>query len=259
MAVARRGRAQVGDVAPDAVGQLLQPPGYGGAGVVDQLAHHGLDRRRAVSADHFEHAGAGRVNSGQLRAEVEAEQVGDARMAADHILDVAADTAALDQLDRRDRGGLAIHVARLHAEAAGRGAADVAHVDRVEHPAEDPAVDEHRGEGLHVHLMAHADQRIVLEEHVAVGDAGVIAAVFQRPADHQVRHSGEILDIGREQDRFAGLGLKRGVEVIGIDCDRRGGHLANRIGLLFVDDPQRVADDLEGDRVDLRGRLRCEA
>ena len=138
-------------------------------------------------------------------------------MAADHLVYVATQIAAFDQFDRRYRSGLAVHVVRFDAKTAGRGAADVADVDRVKHPAENPAVGEDRGEGLDVHLMAHTDQRIVLKENIAVENAGILAAIFQRPADHQVRNSGEILNVWSEQDRFACLGLNRRVEIVGID------------------------------------------
>ena len=134
-------------------------------------------------------------------------------------LDIGPDTPALDNLQRRDRGRLAVNVAGVNTKAAGRDAADIAHVNRIENPAEQFVAHEHRSERLKVHLMADANQRIVLDEKVTVVNSRKLAEVLNRPAHHQVRHPGEILEVRGEDHAFAGLILDRGIEV-----ERERGH-----------------------------------
>ena len=88
---------------------------------------------------------------------------------------------------------------------------------------------------------------------------GILAAVLQRPLDDQVGHPGEVLNVGREHDGFAEFGLNRGVKIVGEAGDRRGADLADGVGVLLVDDPQRVADHLERDRIEFGGGFGMQA
>ena len=148
-------------------------------------------------------------------------------------------------------------VARRRAEAARRDAADVVLVQAVGHPAEQLALPEDRAQQHHVHLVRGADPRVVGEEHVAVADAGVVAAVLERPLHLRVGDAGHVLHVRPEIDELGVLGEDRGIEVERVHRHRRARQALDRRAVLLVHVPQRVAHDLEGDRVDVLLRSSC--
>ena len=165
----------------------------------------------------------------------------------------------LDDLHRRNEDALVERVARRRAEAARRDAADVVLVQAVGDPAEQLALPEHRAEQHHVHLVRGADPGVVGEEHVAVADAGVVAAVLQRPLHLRVGDAGHVLHVGPEIDELRVLGEDRRVEVERVHRHRRARQALDGGAVLLVHVPQRVPHDLEGDRVDAVLRLLVQA
>jgi hypothetical protein len=243
------GSTDVRPVAPNAVGQegeFLQE----GLRVVEDLAHTAFDGFRAIALDERKNPVPGGDVAGELGAEVERHRRWLARAAQVELFDVPADLVVLDDLDRRDENALVKGVARRGAEAAGRDAADVVLVQAVRHPAEELALVEHRAEQHHVHLVRGADPGIVGEEHVAVADAGVVAAVLERPLHLSVGDAGHVLHVRAEIDKLGILGEDRGVQVERVHRHRRPREALDGRAVLLVHVPQRVPDHFERDRID---------
>ena len=144
------------------------------------------------------------------------------------------------------------------AEAAGRDAADIVLVQAVGHPAEQLALVEHRADQHHVLLMRGADPGIVGEEHVAVADAGIVAAVLEDPLHLRVGDARHVLHVGPEIDELGILGEDRGVEVERVHRHGRARDALDGGAVLLVHVPQIVADDLERDRIEIVGRVAME-
>ncbi len=250
-AIAGPAGLDIGAVLPEAVREARHLLEEGLLRVVDDLLHHALDRARPVATDEFQHAVArGRV-ARHLRAEVQRHELRLARRTQVHRLDVAPDFTALDDLDRRQHDAFVVGRFGRRAEAAGRDAADVVLVQAVRDPAEELAFPEHRAQQHHVLLVRRADPRVVRQEHVAVADAGVVAAVLQRPLDLRVRHAGHVLHVRAEIDELGVLGQQGRIEIERVHGDRRTREALDGRAVLLVDLPQVVADHLVGDRIDV--------
>ena len=133
----------VGLAPPGAVRNLQQPCPEPLGRVVHLLLHHSVHHGRAVAVDELEDPLLGDVVRGDVRAEVEADERRRARPAEVDVLDVAADLAALDDLDRRIRHPLGKDLLGVDAPGADVDAADVDGMDRRARPAEELVTDEH--------------------------------------------------------------------------------------------------------------------
>ena len=93
----------VAAVAPGAVRQLREPRSQAALRVVDDVlhgVHHGVP---AELAERLQQAPPNHLDRGHLCPQVEAQQVGEARVAQVGVLDVLAEPASLEHLDRADR------------------------------------------------------------------------------------------------------------------------------------------------------------
>ena len=176
-------------------------------------------------------------------------------MAQIHALKVATNHATLDHLDRRNRHGFVEHVARIGTETAGRVTAHVVLMQGVRHPAEDTTLPKHRTRDLNVGLVTGTNPGIVGQEHVAGTDTDLVAEILQGPLDGQIHGAGEILDVRAEEHELAILGQDHGIEIVSHAGERRARHFLDGYAVLVIDVPQRVAQDLEGDRVQTRRGL----
>ena len=102
-------------------------------------------------------------------------------------------------------------------------------------------------------LMRGADPGIVGEEHVAVADPRIVAAVLEDPFHLGVGDAGHVLHVRAEKDELGILGEDRRVEVERVHRHRRAGDALDGGAMLLVDVPEIVADDLERHRVDVLG------
>ena len=124
-----------------------------------------ITREQAVAAD-----GVG----ADLRAQVEPDHHRHPGAAHPHVGDVVLQQAVAHDLHRRGRQRLGEHVLRGRGERAEPDAAEVGLVRDRRGPAEELPLPEHGLEDHRVVLVQPAaDPRVVAEEHVALGDAGV--------------------------------------------------------------------------------------
>src|SRR6267378_2763744 len=100
-----------------------------------------------------------------------------------------------------------------------------------------------------------ADAGVVGEEHVAVADAGVVAAVLERPLDLRVGDAGHVLHVRAEINELRVFRQDRGIEVERVHRHRRARQPLDRSAVLLVHVPQRMPHDFEGDRVEVFSRL----
>ena len=166
---------------------------------------------------------------------------------------------AADELDRGDERRLLVEIVRQRVEAPGERTADVADVALAEDPGEDPPLVEHRREHADVHGVRAADPRVVVEEHVALADAGILAPVLHRPFDREVAERREPLNRRARHQQVGRLGEQRRVEVVHVHDHRRPRDTPDRVGVVEVDAPEPVAENLIGDRVDVEIELRVES
>ena len=101
--------------------QLLEPRAQPALGVVDDVVHPGQDRLGAEVPERLAQPGTDDLDRRHLRAQVEAQQLGQARVAQVGALDVVPEAAALDELDRPDQRLLAVDVGGIHLDLARRG------------------------------------------------------------------------------------------------------------------------------------------
>ena len=94
-------------------------------------------------------------------------------------------------------------------------------VQTIGDPAEQLAVPEHRTDQHHVLLVRRADPWIIGEEHVALANARIVAAVLENPLDLRVGDAGHVLHVRSEVDEFAVLGEDRWIEVERVHRHRR--------------------------------------
>ena len=106
--------------------------------------------------------------------------------------------------------------------------------------------------------MKRADPRVVAEEHVVRVDPRVVAAVLDRPLDHEVDVRRVRQVVGADVDDVPDLVAQDDVEVVRVGGHGRARHLLQRLALLVVDLPELVGGDLERDRVDLERRVGLE-
>ncbi len=257
-AVARTAALDVGTFAPDAVGQALQFFEKRGFRVVDDAPHHSLDHFRSVAPDQRQHPVAGGDVARELGPEVERDGFGLARGAKIKLLDVAPDLVAFHDFDRRDADAFLERGLRRAAERRRRDAAEIVLMQAVGHPAEKLALPEHRADEHDVLLMRRSHPGVVGEEHVAVADSGIVAAVFENPFHLRIGDAGHVLHVRPEVHELAVLGEDRRIQVERIHGNRRAGNTLDRRAMLFVHVPERVPNDLVGDRVDVAGSLALE-
>ena len=230
-------------------GELVAQPGLG---VVHHPLHHGLDRVRAVLVDERVQPLAADVVGPDLRAQVKPDEQRDARAAHPQVGHVALELPVADDLDRRGGQRLGEHVLGGGRERPEPDPAQVRLVGDRAGPREQLAVVEDRLVDDHVVLVqAAADPRVVAQEHVALGDAGIGGPVPQRPVDGQVDRADEHGVVEADLDFLAELVADGEVEVVGVGDDRRAGHALERLAHLVGDRPQPVPDHLVGQRVEL--------
>ena len=179
--------AEVALVAPRRVRQAREAPPYRARGVLGHAVHGALDARGPVLVQDLAHALAREVQAGELRLHFQRDQVGQTRAARPGVENVVAQHALVDQPDGRHEARLLEAVVGVGDEAARLRAAQLALVHAVVDPGEEPAVPEDRREYRRVLLVVGAHPGIVLDEDVALADAGVRRAVLQRPLDDHVR------------------------------------------------------------------------
>ena len=228
----------VARVAPLAVGQLPQPVADHARGRGDHPAHRALHLTRAVAPDQPEHPLAGELHAGDLRAQLERHEPRQPRAPHPRVDDVLADLPGVDELHRGEEGRLRVDVVRLLDEAARLDAAELALVDHVVDPGEQPALPEDRRVDRGVHLVVRPDPGVVLEEDVALADPDVHRAVLQRPLDDDVGAAAEEQVARAEADARPVLGLDRGVEVEPVDHDLAAGDAADGLLVIPVDVPE---------------------
>ena len=159
--------------------------------------------------------------------------------------------AVLDHPHRGDHPRLPEDVGRDRVEAARRGAAEVLVVQAVADPGEDPVLPEHRREHGEVGLVGGPDPGVVGHEHAPRLDARARVAVLEDPLHRRAGRRDQVLQPGAEEDVVAGLVEDHRVEVVRVDHDRRARRADDRVAVLHVQVPERVAQDLEGRRVDV--------
>ena len=130
-------------------------------------------------------------NGGYEGADVESEQTGQPRGGHDHVQDILAQFAAIDELDARYAHAFLIDFARLWRPAREIHAPDVRLVRFDAGPGDDLAVDEDRPNHLNVILMQGCDVWIVADEHVAF-------------VDGQLRFLGDVTDESAADRRLVG-------------------------------------------------------
>ena len=158
--------AQVALVAPRRVRQPRQAPAHGARRVLGHAVHRALDARRAVLVQDLPHAPAREVQPGQLRLDLQRDQVRQARPAGPGVEDVVAEHALVDEPDGRHEARLLEAVVGVGDEAARLRSAQLALVDAVVDPGEEPALPEHGREDGRVLLVVGAHPRVVLDEDV---------------------------------------------------------------------------------------------
>ncbi len=121
----------------------------------------------------------------------------------------------------------------------------------VGHPAEELVLPEHRTDEHDVLLVRRSHPRVVGEEHVAVADSRIVAAVFENPFHLRIGDAGHVLHVRSEVHELAVLGEDRGIEIERVHGDRRTRDALDGRAVLLVDVPERVADDFVGDRIDI--------
>ena len=242
-------------LAPRPVRDAAQALGDHLGRVGDRLAHHALDDRRAVAPSIS--SICSRIARRPARALLTfSRMLSGSRLARTNVSTMSQrGVPCSTMLDRRHRDALVEEVAGVDGPAAGVDAADVADVQRVEDPAEELAVPEHRRVEGRVGLLGGADVRVVLQEDVAVADARRRAAVLQRPLHDQVGERGEELDRRADDDDVALLRADRRRVVARVDDGRRPGDALDDVAVLQVLVPEARAQHLIGDRIDVEVRL----
>ena len=221
---------------------LLRVPDH----VIDGL----LDRRRAVPRRQLLEPSDADPAGPDLGAYV-AHVGGQAVVGLEHVQDVAALLARLNDLDRGETDALGPHVEGVHGVAAGGRAAGVAvmalngnHEDKLAVGVED------RGEDVVVGQVPAAVVGVVGEDHVPVGEA-VLTEEVQGEAHRQRRTQHELRN-ARAQGGEPSLPVHdRGVALVRLVEDRRRGGQADVGGHLDAGGLHRPADDLGGHRVDV--------
>ena len=170
--------------------------------------------------------------------------------AHDHLPDVLAQHALLDDLDAGQQHRLLLHVGGGEGPAAEGHAAGVELVRAGAGPGDAPAFVEDRHHDRHVGLVDGAAIGIVEDEHVALVDPGIVAEMLDDAVDHG-RHGAGVEDHLRPHvhDRAVGE-IDADVEVGRFRHHRRAGNVLQRDRLFFGDRLELVADHLEGDRID---------
>jgi hypothetical protein len=251
-AVALVGLVLVSGRRPAAVGQGGELVAQPGLGVVHHPLHHGLDRVRAVLVDERVQPLAADVIGPDLGAQVKPDEQRDARAAHPQVGHVALELPVADDLDRRGGQRLGEHILGGGRERPEPDPAQVRLVGDRAGPREQLAVVEDRLVDDHVVLVqAAADPRVVAQEHVALGDAGIGGPVPQGPVDGQVDRADEHGVVEADLDFLAELVADGEVEVVGVGDDRRAGHPLERLAHLVGDRPQPVPDHFIGERVEL--------
>ena len=100
-------------------------------------------------------------------------------------------------------------------------------------------------------MQAAADPRVVAEEHVTLGDAGVGGAVLQGPVDGEVDCADQHGVVEAHLHFLSEFVADGEVEVVGVGDDRRPGHALEGVAHLVGDRPQTVPDHLVGERIEL--------
>ncbi len=166
--------------------------------------------------------------------------------------DVAPLVPAVDDLQERVAGALAVDVLGHGVVAAGHGATGVTVVALDGgHQEELPVVVEHRGEDIEVRQVAPAVVRVVGDDDVA--GLQLVAEEVDGEADREGAREHELRNPHRERGQAALAVEDGGVAFIGLvedGCRRRARHVGRH---LEADGLDRRSDDLGGDEVDLDG------
>ena len=247
-ALAERGVAiDVVDVLPGAVGKLGDALAGGELDVVLHLLAAGDDGVLAVLLDQPEDFALGDTGGLGLRVHVADDRFGIARVGGDHLGEVVAPLAGIDQPRRRDADALAEHLLGEHVEGARRRAADIGPVAVGLGEGDDLVAHEHRADDAHVVEMGAAGVGIVGHEHVArphvvlEGVDNRLAGVVQRA------------DVDRDVHVALGDGIAVGVvqgggEVAVVDDEGIAGP-EDLLRHLVDGRDEGVLQDLEGDRI----------
>ena len=119
-------------------------------------------------------------------------------------------------------------------------------------PGEQLTLPEDRRDDRGVVLVEPAtDPRIVGEEHVALVDAGAVAAVLENPVDREIHRRDEARVVEAHLNRLAQLVADRDVHVVRLGHRVGARHPLERLPHLLGDRPHPVPKHLVGERVDL--------
>jgi hypothetical protein len=234
---------------PGAVGDVTQPLPDDPGDVVDDALLRRQEGVDAVLRDQVPEALLGGPQRGHARPHVQRVELRRAAVTQLDPLDVVPDLVVLDQLDGREQRRLVEPVASTGHEAARHRAADVVVVHDQAGPGHDLALVKDRHREHAVVVVQRAPPRVVAVEHVT-GPELLARPVGDQAPDEVVERGAVLHDVHAGDQAAAVRRHQGGVEVVAVIDDRRAGQPRGHPGLVVVDRPQPVPDDLEGDRVD---------
>ena len=208
----------------------------------------GLHRVGAMLGADVVHALLGRPAGGDLRQDVALALVGAPHVGADHVELLAVGAGGGEEAEGRDAQTLLPGVGGAGDVAAGHGAADIRPVREARREGHDGALHEDRPDRLHVGQVVAADLGQVQEPDVA-GLQPLARHPLQELAHGEAHHPhvhGDVAPLGDEV--AVGVG-ERGREIAGLAQQRRARRAHDHQRHLLRRRGQRVADDLQGDRV----------
>ena len=194
------------------------------------------------------HALLGRPARGDLRQDVALALVRAPHVGADHVELLAVGAGGGEEAERRNPQALLPGVGGARDIAAGHGAADVRPVGEARREGDDPAFGEDRADRLHVRQVVAADLGQVQEPDIA-GLQPVVRHPLQELAHgeaHDPHVHGDVAALGNEV--AVGIGERRR-EIARLAQQRRARRAHDHERHLLRRRRQRVADDLQGDRV----------
>ena len=241
-------------MAPRAVGQRREPGAETPLGVGQDVGERLAQDIGAVLRRQLGEPLERDVARRPLGAEVQGQQLWRARHAHVVALEVPAQPAVLHDADRRDQRGFSVDVPCADLHVARHRAAHVDLMYLGADPGHELVVDEEGHHQRDVVLVLDADVRVVAEEPVARPDPRVLGVVLEHVLDDERHRRGLRERVRADRDDLAFRVHDRRVEVVGLRRDGGARDELHRRGRLAVDRPQAVAQDLEGERVQLELR-----
>jgi hypothetical protein len=212
-------------------------------GVLERVADHLLAELRHVAHQAALDQPAGLV----LREALGHALVGHPDVHVDQVPDRLVGDLVLVQLERGHPQALGVALGRVRVERAVHGAADVGPVAQRDREREHLAAGEDRADDLHVVLVRAAGVGVVVDEDVAGPELGdLLDQVLDRRLERPHVRRLVALAVGHEP---AVRGEDRDRVVVPLGDRRRIGDALDQRARLVADRLERVAQDLERDRV----------